>query len=165
MAIDTKPPRDVRGVADSRPAKSSGPSRLSPTAVRSIQGPANKPIGATSPSLPSLRRQAVNKAWAQERQLVQTTGRGTRAWTPRQVQTLKDGGRVPGYQGHHIRSVNRHTPKWAGDSRNIQFVTRREHLRAHHGSFRIPTTGRMIDRPQKIRAASTNRLAARPLPR
>ena len=104
-----------------------------------------------------LRQKAVRQAWRQEAKLVRKTGRGTRDWTPRQLDLLKRGRRVPRYVGHHIRDVSSHSKKWTGDPRNIKLVARREHPREHRGSFRNPTTGKLIDRQKMLR----NRLQRR----
>lgn len=104
-----------------------------------------------------LRQKTVRQAWRQEAKLVRKTGRGTRDWTPRQLDLLRRGKRVPRYEGHHLRDVSSHSKKWMGDPRNIKFVTRRQHQREHRGSFKNPTTGKLIDRQKILR----NRLQRR----
>lgn len=106
----------------------------------------------------SLRRKAVRDAWKLESELVKATGKGTRDWTQKQLERLKQGKKIPNYQGHHIRDVSSHSIKWIGDPRNIAFVTPREHFELHGGSFHNPTTGKLLDRERMIR---TNRLSMR----
>ncbi len=92
-----------------------------------------------------VRRAAVRKAWAQERQLVVRTTRGTREWTRAEIQELLERGRVDGYHGHHINSVSSH-PHLAGDPNNISFVTPDEHFELHNFNWRNPTSGPMLER-------------------
>ncbi len=84
--------------------------------------------------LTNLRNYAVRKAWQDEQKLVKLGG-GTRDWSQRQRLSMKRVGKVLGYEGHHIRSVNGHAKNWASDSRNIKFVTRPEHIREHGGNY------------------------------
>lgn len=100
-----------------------------------------------------LRQNAVKKAWEQERALVNKTKHGSREWTEPQLTQISHGKKIKGYQGHHIRSVKGHSKKWAGDPRNIRFVTPKEHLRLHKKDFHNPTTGKLIDRAAMIRTA------------
>jgi len=90
-------------------------------------------------SIDYQRRKAVSKAWARERLLV-ASGRGTRDWTPKQQKQLLKTGKVKGFQGHHMKSVDGHTSR-AGDLNNIQFLDRSEHLSAHNGNFKNNTNG------------------------
>ena len=83
------------------------------------------------------RRKAVDLAWKNEKRLV-LEGKGTRDWTPKEQRELIRTGKVKGYEGHHMKSVDGHITK-AGDSRNIQFLTRKEHLKAHKGDFHANT--------------------------
>lgn len=106
-----------------------------------------------------LRQKAVKSAWRQEQTLVKAGG-GTRDWTKRQREQIVRAGKLKHYEGHHLRSVNGHTKKWAGDPRNIKLVTRREHLREHRGNFRNETTGKLIDR-QKLLRMQKNRATPR----
>lgn len=112
-----------------------------------------------------LRGKAVAEAWAQETELVKRTAQGTREWTPSQLRLIGSGQRVRGYEGHHIRSVNKHSPKWAADPRNIMFVTRRQHLRLHGGRFANPTTGKLIDRRHLAAIAVANSARTRVMKR
>ena len=95
--------------------------------------------------LRNARRRAVRRAWKQERALLKRRGKGTRKWTPAQKAELLATGRVKGYQGHHINSVNRH-PEHAGNPNNIEFVTPAENLLRHRGNFRNQTSEPFIDR-------------------
>lgn len=125
-----------------------------PAGIRSVQG--KQQADKNTASLGSLRQKAVRHAWKQESELVRATDHGTREWKPSQLRSLKQGDKVKGYEGHHIRSVNRHSPKWAGDPRNIEFVTRKEHLDRHKGNFHTPTTGKLIDRQNLARMEAKN---------
>ncbi len=119
----------------------------------------NQPTAKKELALGTLRQKAVKNAWAQEKPLVQA-GEGTRKWTTLQRRELVRTGKVKGFEGHHIKSVNGHTKKWAGDPRNIKFVTRKEHIREHKGNFRNETKGNLIDR-QKLLNATKNQASAR----
>ncbi|MBE6325919.1 MAG: hypothetical protein E7077_02470 [Bacteroidales bacterium] len=89
----------------------------------------------------SDRRNAVNAAWKEEKNLVEKTGRGTRLWNKREKKELLETGKVKGYEEHHINSVKVH-PELAKDPNNISFVKgRKEHLQQHNGNFRNPTEG------------------------
>jgi hypothetical protein len=93
----------------------------------------------------NLRRAAVRDAWAQERQLVQETGQGTRNWTDAEVDELLENGKVSGYQGHHINSVSAY-PELAGNPDNIRFLTPAEHFEVHDFNWQNPTSGPLIYR-------------------
>ena len=87
---------------------------------------------------------AVREAWEKERLLV-LKGEGTRDWTQEQQQSIIDKGKAydddgKAFEGHHMKSVETY-PEYQGDPDNIQFLTREEHLDAHHGSFQQPTNG------------------------
>lgn len=62
----------------------------------------------------------------------------TRTWTLAQKQELLMNGKVSGFVGHHIKSVNGHKAL-AGAASNIQFLTKAEHLAAHAGNWRTIT--------------------------
>ena len=85
------------------------------------------------------RRKAVAEAWKRERSLVME-GKGTRDWTQKQQREIISKGKASGFQGHHMKSVDGHNTK-AGNSENIQFLTRKEHLAAHKGNYRNNTNG------------------------
>lgn len=63
-----------------------------------------------------------------------------RNWSQKEIEQLKNNGKVKGYYGHHVYSV-KYAPEMAGKSNYIQFLTFEEHLRAHHGNFRLPSLG------------------------
>ena len=88
----------------------------------------------------TLRQQAVDRAWEREVELVRE-GKGTRQWTPEEQKELLSTGKVEGYQGHHMQSVNTY-PENAGNPDNIQFLTHDEHFNgAHNGSYYNQTNG------------------------
>ena len=102
-------------------------------------------------SLDYERRKAVRLAWEDERQLVQQRGRGTVQWTAEEKAELLSRGRVTGYQGHHINSVNGH-PEMAGDPNNIKFTE--DNLAEHGGDFRNMTEGPLINRSSMLNDVS-----------
>ncbi len=83
----------------------------------------------------SSRSSAVRKAWKNEMRSVKETGTGQRSWIPSEIEELLNTGKVKGYQGHHVYSVNGF-PELAGDPSNVRFLTRVEHLAAHNGNWR-----------------------------
>ncbi len=94
----------------------------------------------------AVRDSAISAAWQQEADLVRRTGQGTRNWTAKQKQQLLDTGKVRGYLGHHISSVN-DSPLLAGLPDNIQFLTFRQHYRIHNnGRYQIPVYGNLLSR-------------------
>lgn len=97
-------------------------------------------------SLAWLRVKAVKLAWAQERALIASGKPGTFRWTAAERQELLQTGKVGGYQGHHINSVNGHE-ELAGNPDNIRFVRgAQENLDLHGGDFRNPTSGDLLSR-------------------
>jgi RHS repeat-associated protein len=121
------------------------------------------PIAGATPE-PGGRQTGINRAWGQERDLVNRGG-GTRAWTPSERAIIQDPGPTSriasrmsraGYTGHHINNAASF-PNWTGDGRNIVFLQNgrhpsgfNEHLHAtngHGGAYRNQTTGDLIDRP------------------
>lgn len=99
--------------------------------------------GAVNLAVNTARKNAVRLAWKAERELVRRTGSGTRAWTEAEIKELLETGKVAGYKGHHINNVASH-PEMAGDPNNINFV--RDHIGAHDGNFRNPTSGPLVNR-------------------
>lgn len=90
--------------------------------------------------LARARQSAVRHAWKEEQARVKE-GLGTRDWTVSQQKELLERGSVKGYDGHHMKSVSEY-PEYAGDSRNIQFLTETEHFEgAHQGSYHNLTNG------------------------
>ena len=97
-------------------------------------------------SLDALRRAAVREAWKREQARVAAGKPGSVNWTAAQKAELLQTGRVSGFEGHHINSVNGN-PKLAGDPRNIKFVEGRAgNLAEHGGNFRNVTTGKLMNR-------------------
>jgi hypothetical protein len=86
------------------------------------------------------RQEAVRDAWKIERQRVRS-GSGTRDWSQKEQRQIIALGRAKGYEGHHMKSVKAY-PRYAGDSNNIQFLNRVEHIQgAHRGNTKNPTNG------------------------
>ena len=87
---------------------------------------------------------AVREAWKRERTLVMN-GAGTRDWTPKQQRSILLHGKAydsegKAFQGHHMQSVASY-PQYQNKADNIQFLSKTEHLKAHHGNFRTQTNG------------------------
>ena len=85
---------------------------------------------------------AIQAAWKQEQELVKE-GKGTREWTPKQQEDILEKGKAYdddgiAFQGQHMKSAAMY-PEYQGDPKNIQFLTREEHLEAHDGNWRNPT--------------------------
>ena len=76
------------------------------------------------------RQKAVRDAWNRERELV-GKGKVTVDWSAEQQKELMETGRVKGYEGQHMKSVNEY-PEYAGSAENIQFLTHKEHIEAHN---------------------------------
>ena len=125
-----------------------------------------KPNKATP--VPGGRSTAINRAWKDEKALVQAGG-GTRNWTAaeRKIITETKGGSAQisskmsqaGYTGHHINSVKGNGAlgtNWAGDPRNIVFLQNDKHpsgiddhlssQQGHRGNYQNNGKGRLIDR-------------------
>ena len=88
------------------------------------------------------RNRAVREAWNKEQELVQE-GKGTREWTPEQQKDILEKGRAydvngKAFEGQHMKSAEKY-PEYQGESENIQFLTRSEHLEAHDGNWQNPT--------------------------
>lgn len=106
--------------------------------------------GSFADDLSQARQKAVAEAWRQERILVEKKGYGTRNWSDTEKEELLKTGKVSGYEGHHINSVESN-PKLAGNADNIKFVKgRQEHLEEHGGNFKNPTEGHLSQRSNKI---------------
>ncbi|WP_299941937.1 RHS repeat-associated core domain-containing protein [uncultured Microbulbifer sp.] len=126
-------------------------------------------------ALSGSRGAAINRAWKLERELVLTTGQGTRDWSAAELELIKSTPNSKkltsemsniGYTGHHINSVNGNGDlgaKWAGDPRNIVFLenenhpngsaTFNEHIsspQGHRGDYHNSSTGRLIDRQAMV---------------
>jgi hypothetical protein len=107
--------------------------------------------------LQGSRGTGINRAWKLEQELVKQTGQGTVDWTPSQMQELLSTGKISGFTGHHINNVAQF-PEWAGDPRNIVFLSNQPNggdhvhsLQGHRGTTQNPTNGRLIDREEMLR--------------
>jgi hypothetical protein len=87
---------------------------------------------------------AVREAWYAEKRLV-LEGKGTRDWTDEQQRSIAEKGKAYddrgiAFEGQHMKSVEAY-PEYQGDRRNIQFLTKQEHLAAHGGNWQNHTNG------------------------
>jgi hypothetical protein len=80
--------------------------------------------------------------------------------SPEQIDELKSTGKVSGFTDHDINNVESN-PAWAGDPRNIVFLSNGpsggDHLNSlqgHRGNYQNATSGRLIDRQGMINQAS-----------
>lgn len=86
------------------------------------------------------RQNAVRNAWKEEKIRV-VAGCGTRNWSKSEQEELIQRGSVLGYEGHHMKSVSLY-PEYAGNPKNIQFLSEDEHLYgAHQGNYHYATNG------------------------
>ncbi len=112
--------------------------------------------------LTAERQKAVRQAWKEEKQRV-LEGKGTRQWTNDEKKELISRGSVPGYEGHHMKSVSKY-PQFAGDSKNIQFLTEKEHLYgAHKGSYHNKTNGYYDPKTKEMNSFRGNQHPKAPL--
>ena len=95
------------------------------------------------------RSTAINRAWAQEKTLLQNGGKGTRAWTAKERALILN---IPNsqltkimskadYTGHHINSVEGNGSlgaKWNEDPRNIVFLQNDRHSGGFNEHVREP---------------------------
>jgi hypothetical protein len=80
---------------------------------------------------------------------------GTVTWTAAQRAELVATGRVSGFVGHHINSVNGHA-EMAGNPENIKFVDgQKANLVEHGGDFRNVTEGPLMNRGAMMSRAVT----------
>lgn len=130
---------------------------------------------------PGARATAINRAWVQEKALIEKTGMGTRNWSPTEIDLIKNtpNSRLTsvmsnqGYTGHHINSVEGNGAmgtKWQGDPRNIVFLENSDHPNStkmpnaynehfhspqgHRGATINPSRGRLIDRLATMKCRS-----------
>lgn len=87
---------------------------------------------------------AIREAWENEKRLV-LEGKGTRDWTDEQQRQIHEKGKAyddlgRAFEGQHMKSVSAY-PEYQGDARNIQLLSREEHLAAHRGNWQNPTNG------------------------
>ncbi|WP_315076410.1 hypothetical protein [uncultured Clostridium sp.] len=109
----------------------------------------------------SLRQKAVDGAWKQEKELVVDTGKGSRDWSDEEKVILIENGKVPGYEGQHMKSAKAY-PDFVDNPDNIQFLKGRymddnEHITAHEVNYQNPTnwyydpnTGVFVDFGDKV---------------
>ena len=103
---------------------------------------------AAARKLGYARQRGVADAWKMERQAAINGYELSRDWTQKQLDELVDTGKVSGFEGDHINTVNGNI-SMAADHRNIQFLTVQEHAARHAaaGGTRTPISGRdLIDR-------------------
>lgn len=94
------------------------------------------------PRCPAEADKAIRLAWERERKLV-SKGLGTRDWTPEQQQDILEYGKAyddegKAFEGQHMKSAAQY-PEHQSNPDNIQFLTRKEHLEAHNGSWQNPS--------------------------
>lgn len=71
------------------------------------------------------RQRAVAQAWARERQRLRDGEEGLRSWTEGEKQQLLGGGKVQGYDGYYVVSVDQY-PELADSVNNIHFLRQSE---------------------------------------
>ncbi|XP_060740656.1 teneurin-3 isoform X1 [Tachysurus vachellii] len=71
------------------------------------------------------RQRALTSAWAREAQCIRDGEAGTRLWTEAEKRQLLNGGRVQGYDGYYILSVEQY-PELSDSMNNIQFLRQNE---------------------------------------
>ena len=71
------------------------------------------------------RQRALVSAWAREQQRVRDGEDGARPWTEGEKRQLLSGGKVPGYDGYYVLSVEQY-PELADSPNNIQFLRQNE---------------------------------------
>jgi hypothetical protein len=98
-------------------------------------------------AIETARRQATKQAWKHERAIVEKGGKGSFAWSPLQKKELLEKGRVSGFDGHHINSVN-DAAGLAGNPDNIRFLKNVDHRKLHseNGGTKVPTKGPLAER-------------------
>jgi hypothetical protein len=87
---------------------------------------------------------AIREAWENEKRLV-LEGKGTRDWPEEQQKQIMEKGKAYddkglALEGQHMKSFSAH-PEYRDDPRNIQLLSRREHLAAHGGNWTNQTNG------------------------
>uniref|UniRef100_A0A3B5LCC1 Teneurin transmembrane protein 4 n=1 Tax=Xiphophorus couchianus TaxID=32473 RepID=A0A3B5LCC1_9TELE len=71
------------------------------------------------------RQRAVGQAWARERQRLRDGEEGSRTWTEGEKQQLLGSGKVQGYDGYYVVSVDQY-PELADSVNNIHFMRQSE---------------------------------------
>lgn len=77
------------------------------------------------------RQRAVSQAWARERQRLRDGEEGSRTWTEGEKQQLLGSGKVQGYDGYYVVSVDQY-PELADSVNNIHFMRQSEMGRRWH---------------------------------
>ena len=75
--------------------------------------------------LEQARQRALASAWAREQQHVRDGEEGVRLWTEGEKRQLLSGGKVLGYDGYYVLSVEQY-PELADSANNIQFLRQSE---------------------------------------
>ncbi|MEQ4259043.1 RHS repeat-associated core domain-containing protein [Pseudomonas syringae] len=121
------------------------------------------------------RNTAIDRAWVQEKALLNQKLEGTRAWSDTEKNLIKE---TPnknltsvmskaGYTGHHINSVEGNGKLgalWQGDPRNIVFLQNHNHPsgvnehvhgnQGHRGNTKNSKKGRLIDRSATLKTSA-----------
>ncbi|MBK8972757.1 MAG: RHS domain-containing protein [Hahellaceae bacterium] len=99
--------------------------------------------------LNNARRRGVARAWSQEKKAVKSGLPGLRKqdWTEAEKKELMETGKVRGYEGHHINSVE-DRPDLADNPNNIEFVDRDTHFERHEFDWQNATSGPLHDLSQ-----------------
>ncbi|KAJ8271772.1 hypothetical protein COCON_G00106310 [Conger conger] len=75
--------------------------------------------------LEQARQRALSRAWAREQQRVRDGEEGARLWTEGEKRQLLSSGKVLGYDGYYVLSVEQY-PELADSANNIQFLRQSE---------------------------------------
>uniref|UniRef100_A0A3B3RXL7 Teneurin-3 n=1 Tax=Paramormyrops kingsleyae TaxID=1676925 RepID=A0A3B3RXL7_9TELE len=75
--------------------------------------------------LEQARQRALASAWAREQQRVRDGEEGARLWTEGEKRQLLSGGKVLGYDGYYVLSIEQY-PELADSANNIQFLRQSE---------------------------------------
>jgi len=110
---------------------------------------------SVNPTDDTLRSRAVDLAWKYEQAEVALGSKGSRDWSIEQLNELMQTGKISGTEGHHIFDVSSNYGKQVNPD-NIKFAkTPEEHLLVFHkGDYDNPTTGKYIDRNQRVISAA-----------
>uniref|UniRef100_A0A8C7QX32 Teneurin-3 n=1 Tax=Oncorhynchus mykiss TaxID=8022 RepID=A0A8C7QX32_ONCMY len=75
--------------------------------------------------LEQARQKALSSAWSREQQRVREGEEGVRLWTEGEKRQLLSGGKVLGYDGYYVLSIEQY-PELADSANNIQFLRQSE---------------------------------------
>uniref|UniRef100_A0A3Q2P638 Teneurin transmembrane protein 3 n=1 Tax=Fundulus heteroclitus TaxID=8078 RepID=A0A3Q2P638_FUNHE len=75
--------------------------------------------------LKQMRQRALSSAWAREQQRVRDGEEGVRLWTEGEKRQLLSSGKVQGYDGYYVLSIEQ-CPELADSANNIQFLRQSE---------------------------------------